>query len=162
MANKTDNLKIVERLLEIVKNELDYSHFPKPFKQEYMFLSNVLSDAKRKRENEFNEAFKEIVGQYKQTLAKEGYGWFRAPEKLCWLRVYINQLDYAIYGGKDHYDQKELFFNEKLKEGAYLDFINQIDRTALMTSEELKIHNEECNRIGLEILNEILAEEKKK
>ena len=36
MSNKTDNLKIISRLLEIAKNELEYSLFPKHFKDEYM------------------------------------------------------------------------------------------------------------------------------
>ena len=159
--SENSNIQIVQRLLELAKNPLDYSASPKNFKQEHIFLSNVLNDSKARMEREFNEAFKEIVGQYKRTLKEgKGYGWFHDPEKLEWKQNYINQVDYAIYG--DKFTRKQLKFNEKLKNKAYKDFIEQIDRTALMTPIQLKKHNEQCNKIAKEIMAEILAEEKTK
>lgn len=158
---RVDNLKIVQRLVEICKNELQYDVYPKPFKEEHIFLSNELNYALVAREREFNETFKQCVGKYKSTLEKnKKYGWFNSPENLIWKYMYINQLKYIIYG--ERYSDKDLVFREELKEMAYLDLINQIDRTALMTEKELKEHQEKCNAMAMEILEELLKEEKEK
>jgi len=152
------NLQIIQRLLELGKNPYGtYELFPQGFKTEYMFLSNVLSDGLARMEWEFTEKFKTAVNSYKQSKKASGkkYGWFHSPENLVWCNTYINQIKYAIYGDSFIHEIK---FNPELKEKAYLDLINQIDRTALMTPYQLKKHNAECNRMSLEILEELTAE----
>ncbi len=153
------NLHIVQRLLELAKNQIEYNVYPKHYKEEHIFLSNMLSDSLRKHEDEFARKFQEAVGQYKGSLRDKTYGWFHSPEKLVWLNMEINQLKYAIYGERFVH---ELNFNEDLGNDAYRDFICQINRTVLMTPEELKIHNDEVNKLSMEILQEILAEEKER
>ena len=156
---ENSNLKIVQRLLELSKNTLDYSVHPQEFKKEYIFLANVLNDSLDRLRHEFADAFKQIVGQYKNSLKEgKGYGWFHSPEKLEWIQTYINQLDYAVYGEKF---TRQLKFKSELKNKAYKNFIEQIDRTVLMTPTQLKKHNAQCNKIAKEIMDEILAEEKK-
>ncbi len=155
---KNDNIEIVQRMLEIGKNDLDYSVFPKPFKEEHIFLSNVLSDALRKEETDFNEDFKKAVGEYKRNLKEKGWGWFYAPEKLIWSNTIINQLKYVIYGDRFIREYK---FNETLGKGAYKDLINQIDRTALMSERQKKALNKRTSKLAMDILNELLEEEKK-
>lgn len=159
---ENSNLQIVQRLLELSKNRMEgYTLFPRPFKKEQIWLSNVLNDSLNLMEAEFNRKFQEIVGHYKSSLKEgKGYGWFHSPEKLAWGRMQINQLSYAIYG--DKFTHKELEFKEELGNDAYREFICQIDRTVLMTPKELKEHNEQINRMAKEILDEILAEEKEK
>jgi hypothetical protein len=154
------NVHIVQRLLELAKNPLEYSTSPKHFKKEHMFLSNVLSDSLRKHEDEFAKAFKYAVGTYKSNLAEnKEYGWFNDPSQLEFINTYINQLKYAIYG--DQFERK-LKFNNKLGKEAYKDFICQIDRTVLMTPKELEKHNKQVNKIAGDILAEILKESKAK
>lgn len=154
------NLHIVKRLAELAKNPLDYSVYPKPFRQEHIFLANWLNDALRQEEREFAEKFQRAVGKYKSTLSEgKGYGWFHNDENLCWSFMTIQQLKYVIYGEK--FTLRQIKFNKALGNLAYKDLIEQIDRTALMTDEELKAHNEECNRIAEEVMMEILAEEKR-
>ena len=159
---KNENLDIIKRLIEIAKNPLDYSTFPKPFKEEHIFLSNELSEALKYRQREFDEYFQKCVGNYKSTLENEGkgYGWFHSPEKLIWKHTYVNQLHYIIYG--DRYTDRELVFREELKTDAYKDLILQVSGIALMTDEELVIHNEKSNELVKSIMEEILAEEKLK
>lgn len=157
---ENSNLKIVQRLLELAKNQIgEYNLFPRPFKEEQIWLANILHDSLHKHEAEFKAKFQEIVGHYKASLKdKLGYGWFHSAEKLVWKQMQINQLMYAIYG--DKFQNKDLVFNKKLGNDAYRDFICQIDRTALMTPKELEIHHKECNKIGKEIVAEILKKEK--
>ena len=156
----SDNLQIIQRLLEIGKNPLVISLVPKDFKEEHIFLANILNYALTNMEREFNENFKKAVAQYKGSLKEEkGYGWFHNPENLVYENMYINQLKYIIYGERF---VSTIKFKEELGKKAYLDLINQIDRTALMTPAQLKKHNAACNRIANDILKEILAEEKKK
>jgi len=151
------NLKIVSRLLELAKNPIDYSVFPKEYKEENIFLANVLNDSVKKLEWEFAECFKRIVGNYKESLSlNKGFGWFHRPEEIVWIRMQINQLLYAIYGERFVHEIK---FNKELGDEAYLDLINQIDRTVLMTPEEVEKLNEEIGRLSKEILDEILQEE---
>jgi len=155
---ENSNLKIVSRLLELSKNQIDYSEFPKECRKEHIYLANVLNDSVKKLEWEFAECFKRAVGNYKQTLAKgKKFGWFHKPEELVYIKMQINQLLYAIYGERFIHEIK---FKPELKNEAYLDLINQIDRTVLMTSKELKKHNEEINKMAKEIMDEILREEK--
>ncbi len=158
--NKTENLQILERLLKLAKNSIAGDGImPNSYYKEYIFLSNILNHALVNLENKFNDQFKYCVSIYKMNLkdGKNKYGWFHDPEKLIWTNMQMNQLKFAIYG-EGH--TKELIFNEDLKESAYLDLINQIDCTVLMTPKELEKHNKECNKIALDILSEILAEEK--
>ena len=156
MDNK--NLSIVGRLLELAKNPLEYTVYPKECRQEYIFLSNTLQYAKVNIEREFNEAFKMSVGRYKQSLEKDkGYGWFHAPEKLVWLQMQINQLDYAIYGERFI---REIRFNESLGKDAYRDLICQIDRTALMNEQELKEHQKQIEKITTDLAARIVAQNK--
>ncbi len=157
------NIQIVQRLLELSKNEIGgYSIFPRNFKEERIWLANILSDSMRQHEAEFAQEFREIVGHYKSSLKEgKGYGWFHSPEKLAWKKMQINQLIYAIYGDKYTNAEKELKFNKKLGNDAYRDFICQIDPTVLMTPAQLKKHNSQCNKIASEILSEILKEKEK-
>lgn len=157
--NKTENLQILERLLKLAKNSIEYNVMPQSYDKEYIFLPNILQYALVNLEREFNDRFQYCVNHYKMNL-KEGknkHGWFSSPEKLIWINMQINQLKFAIYGERH---TRELVFNEKLKEAAYLDLINQIDCTVLMTSKQLEKHNRECNKMAMDILNEILEEEK--
>jgi hypothetical protein len=154
------NLHIVERMLEIAKNTMEFSIYPKTFKEEHIFLSNILNDSKQKIQVEFDAEFKKAVGQYKLTLKeKKGYGWFHSPERIVWLKTRLNQLTYIIYG--ENYI-KEIIFNDKLGDKAYKDLINQIDSTALMNTAQLKKHNADIARISKDIMKEILADEKNK
>lgn len=157
---KADNLKIISRLVELSKNELHYSQMPQPYNKEYIFLANHLNAAIVNLEYEFQDAFRYAVGKYKQSLGESttGFGWFHEPEKLIYIRMQINQLKYAIYGAEFAHD---LIFKEELGSGAYKDLIEQIDRTVLMTPEEKKSYEEEINKIGMEVIKELLAEEKK-
>jgi hypothetical protein len=154
----TENLKILSRLLEIAKNPLEYSLYPKPFKEEHIFLANHLNEARQRLEVEFNNAFKKAVGAYKSTLKEHGFGYFHSPETLVYIRMQINQISYVVYGDYVH----EIKFNEDLGKAAYKDLIEQIDRTVLMTPAQLKKHTAECNRISKEIIDEILKEEREK
>lgn len=154
---KNSNLEIVSRLLELSKNQIEFNVFPKECREEYIFLSNVLNDSVKKLEWEFAECFKRAVGNYKQSLLMgNGFGWFHNPEELVWIKMQINQLLYTIYGERFIHEIK---FKSELGNEAYLDLINQIDRTVLMTSEELQKHNEEIDKMSKEILDEILREE---
>lgn len=149
------NIQIISRLIELAKNELTYSEYPRPHKQEYIFIANALNAAVREVEIEFERAFREAVSHYKQSLANNnGRGWFHEPEKLVYLDMSRNQLLWAIYG----HELKDIVFNEEMGESAYLDLINQIDRTVLMTEEERRVHLEECNSLALKILEEIRLE----
>ncbi len=153
------NLQIVKRLLELSKNQLDYSTFPKPFKEEYIWLSNLLNDALSVARKEFSEAFQKAVGDYKGSLAEgKGYGWFHNSENLVWKQTKVKQIQYAIYGD----EIGEIKFNEELGNAAYKDLIMQIDRTVLMTEKELKLHNKEMSVVMKKIIDEILKEEKNK
>lgn len=157
---KNDNLEIITRLLELARNPLEYSVFPKEYKQEYVFLANVINDSISRLEHEFDEAFKYAVGRYKSSLKEDkGYGWFHSPEKLIWINTQLNQLRYAVYGERH---VRELKWNEHLGDMAYRDLLDQIDRTVFMTPDELKEFNEKINQMALEVLNEILEEEKTK
>lgn len=49
------NVKIIERLLELAKNPLVYDVHPKSYKEEYIFLSNVINDSCNIMEREFND-----------------------------------------------------------------------------------------------------------
>lgn len=150
------NLGILKRLLEIAKNPLDWSVYPKSYKEEHLFLANVINDSIRVHEREFAEAFQQAVGSYKQSLEKgAGYGWFHEPEKLVWINTQLNQLKYAVYGERFVH---EIRFNEGLSKAAYKDLIEQIDRTALMTEEQLMQHRAECNKLSQEIVDEMLKE----
>jgi len=158
------NLAIIQRLLELGKNQLGYNEkrpsFPRPYKEEQIWLSNILTDSLRNEEREFNEEFQKIVARYKMTFAlKKGYGWFQNAEKLEWLNTKINQLKYIIYG--DVFE-RPIEFNPSLGNKAYKDFIEQIDRTVLMTPAQLKKHNQQINKISKDILKEILEEKKTK
>src|SRR5688572_30163542 len=127
-----DNIEIVQRLFEIAQNQLSYSLEPKPFKEEHIFLSNVLNCALQDAEREFNENFKECVAHYKVNLekSKSKKGFFHNVEKLFWGKNKINQLLYIIYG--DRFTMTELTFKREHPD-PYKDLIEQIDRTALMT-----------------------------
>ncbi len=153
------NIKIVERLLELVKNGLEYSLRPKGYMTEHMFLANVLNDSLHRMELEFKDKFRNVVAEYKRNLSKGEYGWFHKYDDLEWLNTYMNQVKYAVYG-KDYI--REIKFDDSLGKDAYRDFICQIDRTALMSPEELKAHNEELERISAEVVEEILKESKHK
>lgn len=148
-----DNLDIVKRLLELSRNQLEYSSFPKPWNEEHMFLSNHLNEARHRIELEFNEALGKAVSAYKASLKEREFGWFHAPEKLVYLRMQINQLIYAVYGNKYIHEIK---FNKALGDEAYKDLIEQIDRTLLMTPLELEKHNEELNLLSRQISDEML------
>ncbi len=157
------NLKIVQRLLELAKNQPGYNEerplFPKSYDTEQIWLANVLNDSRNIMEREFKEEFQRVVAQYKMTLKEgKGYGWFHSPEKLEWIKMQINQLKYVVYG--EEYI-REIKFNDSLKNKAYKDFIEQIDRTVLMTPAQLKKHDAEINRISKEVMAEILKEESK-
>lgn len=135
---------------------MDYSLQPKSFKEEYIFLANVLNEALRRYEVDFSETFQKAVGNYKSTLAQgKGYGWFHAPENLVWKNTRINQLKYAIYGDTFVHI---ITFNKQLGKEAYKDLIEQIDRTVLMTPEELEVYRKECNDLAAEILEELKNE----
>lgn len=151
------NPQIVVRLFELSKNKLAYNYYPKPFKKEYIWLSNILNDGLRQVEREFSDAFRKAIGEYKQTLEKEGkgFGWFHNAENLIWIRTQYNQLKYAIYGDV----WEDLVFRAELGNEAYKDLIMQIDRTVLMSPEELKHHEEEWASVPREILDELLKEE---
>jgi len=155
----TENLKIVQRLLELAKNELEYSTYPKPFKEEHIFLPNVLNSALKDLENEFSEKFKRCVGAYKSTLKeqKKGYGWFHSPENLIYINMKINQLKWVVYGDRF---VREIRFNEELGNKAYKDLIDQIDCTVLMSETKRKAHAKKCNEMAIRIVNEILEKEK--
>lgn len=158
------NLAIVKRLLELGKNQPGYNEkrpsFPRPYKEEQIWLSNILTDSLQNEEREFKEKFANIVNEYKRTLReKKTYGWFHGADSLEWSMVHINQLKYAIYG--DVFE-RPLEFKQSLGNEAYKDFIEQIDRTVLMTPAQLKKHNQEINRISNDILKEILEEKKTK
>jgi len=158
--NRTQNLQIIERLLKLAKNSIGGDGImPLRYDKEYIFLANILNHALVNLENKFNDRFKYCVSIYKMNLkeSKNKYGWFHKPEELIWTNMQINQLKFAIYGESL---TRELVFVKELKEAAYLDLINQIDPTVLMTPKELEKHTKECNKIALDILNEILAEEK--
>jgi len=158
MVTKSENLSIVQRLLELSRNKMDYTLLPKSFKEEYIFLANVLHCAKKDYQQKFNDAFRDAVSYYKRNLEESGtHGWWNNPEELVYIQMQINQIDYIIYGG-DVIEQKELKFREELKEEAYKDLILQIDRTVLMSDEELKEFNAEVNRLSIEICDELLAE----
>lgn len=151
------NLQIVKRLLELSKNQLEYSEFPKAYNKEHIFLANVLNDARQSLEREFADAFKIAVGRYKASLEKSGeFGWFHKPEELVYLQMQIDQLKYAVYGESS---VREIKFNESLGKAAYKDLIEQIDRTVLMNEKELEKFRAECERLSAEVLDEILAEE---
>jgi len=150
---KNDNLEIVARLLEMAKNPLSYSEFPSDYKEEHIFLANVLTDALQHVEHEFDKSFQYAVGNYKANLRDDkNYGWFSNPEELEWLNMRKNQLLYAVYGERFI---RTIKFNEKLGHDAYKDFICQIDATAIMTDEELKEHYKRVNEISKEILKKI-------
>lgn len=152
-----DNLSICHRLLDLSKNELVYNVYPGNFKSEYIFLANALNDSISRLEHEFDDAFKNAVGTYKASLREgKGYGWFHAPEKLCYIRMQINQLLYAVYGDQFCH---ELVFREELGKMAYKDLIEQIDRTAIMTQSQLKSHNKKIEKISADIVKELLKEE---
>ncbi len=159
--DKSSNMQIMKRLLEIAKNPKGSIGDVLPFKEQYIFLSNILNVALNDYEKEFDEMFNTAVNQYKNTLANEGkgYGWFHSVDNLLYVSMQISQLKYIIYG-EESASLRDYTFNEELKEGAYKDFIEQVDRTVLMTPEELKKHNEKINRLSLDILEEILKEEK--
>lgn len=92
-------------------------------------------------------------------LEKDGkYGWFHSPEKLEWIGMQINQLKYVVYGEEF---TRTLKFNKELGKDAYRDFICQVDRTVLMSDDELRAHNLELERISFEVANEILKQESK-
>jgi hypothetical protein len=152
-----DNLKIVERLFEMAKNELHYSEFPKAYNKEHIFLANYLNCAATDLEREFNDTFKYAVGNYKNSL-KEGkkYGWFHSPEKLIYINMQLNQIRYAVYGERH---VRELVFKKELGNAAYKDLINQIDCTVLMTDIQKKKHMDKCNKMAKKIMAEILKEE---
>lgn len=151
-----DNLLIIKRLIEIAKNPLTYSEFPKSYKEEYIFLPNILNSAIKDLENEFNEAFKYAVGNYKLTLEQnKGYGWFHNPSKLVYIKTRINQLKYIIYGDRC---VNEIKFNEDLGNEAYKDLILQIDRSVLMSSEEKIEYYKQLEEISRELIDEILKD----
>ena len=160
----THNLQIVQRLVELATNTLDYSLFPKPYKEQYIFLANVINDSLSKIESEFNKEFERIVSCYKETLSGKGrfpktkFGWFHNPEKIVYINTQMNQLRYAIYGERH---VREIKFNEKLKNRAYKDLIQQIDCTVLMTPTQLKTHQSKCSAIAKRVMSEILKEEKR-
>lgn len=165
MSKEDSNLNIIKRLLELGRNQMDgYTLFPRPYKEEQIWLANILSDSLRRKEADFAEVFRTAVGHYKSSLKEgKGYGWFHGAEKLVWAKMQINQLMYAIYGDERFTaTMQDLRFNEELGKDAYRDLICQIDRTVLMTPEELERHNEECNRMAMEILDEIKKEEEEK
>ena len=157
------NINIVSRLLELSKNKLDYSVLPKPYKEEHIFLANILNHALVNLEREFNDKFKIAVMSYKETLSGKGrfkkskHGYFYNHENLLYINMQINQLKYAIYGDRFVH---ELKWNEHLGQKAYKDLIEQIDRTVLMEPDELRKHNKNVNKIANEILQEILNEKK--
>jgi len=162
---ENSNLKIVQRLLELSRNEPGYNEerpmFPREYKQEQIWLANILSDSLHKEERNFKAIFTMAVAEYKMNLKKgKGYGWFNSgtAEKLEWSNTHINQMTYAIYGERF---ERPLRFKSSLKNKAYKDFINQIDRTVLMTPRQLKKHNSDINRISKELVKEILAKSKK-
>jgi hypothetical protein len=157
-----NNFQIVKRLAELAKNQLVYNALPRPVKEEYVFLSNMFQYGYAHAEQQFNEKFKLCVGNYKHTLEKEGkgFGWFHDADKLIWLRMRMNQFSYIIYG--DDFIRDELVFKRELGNDAYRDLIEQIDRTVLMTPEEIKTMHEEMGLMMNDILNEVLENEKKK
>jgi hypothetical protein len=150
------NLEIVKRLLELSRNQLEYSLFPKNFKEEHIFLPNVLNIAMTHYQQQFDKAFREAVGEYKSKLSEGKYGWFHKPEELVWLRMEMNQIRYAIYGST----LTEIKFNKSLGESAYKDLIEQIDRTVLMTPKELEAFWAEINEISKQVIAEIEQEQK--
>ena len=164
VMNNTDNLKIVQRVLELAGNRLEYTVHPKTFKEEHIFLANVLNTSLSKLQDEFDKEFKKIVLTYKETLSGKGrfpksrLGWFHDPEKIIWINMQMNQLRYAIYG--EEYT-REIVYKPQLKARAYKDLIQQIDCTVLMTPAELKKHMAQCNKIAKDVVNKILKEEKK-
>lgn len=155
------NLEIVQRLLELSKNERCFSNdvYSVDFKKEHIFLSNILNYALVNAEREFNEKFKMCVNQYKGNLknSKDGFGWFHSPENLIYQNAYINQIKYAIYGDRFIHVYS---FKKELGKEAYKDLILQIDATVLMTPKELAAHQKRCNELAKEIIDEMLAEEK--
>lgn len=152
------NLQIVQRLLELSTNTVKWSVYPNDYNKEHLYLSNILNYAAHSLENEFSECFKKAVGEYTSSLKEnKRYGWFYSPDKLVWKRTQINQITYAIYG-KDYVH--EIKFNEHLGKAAYKDLINQVDRTALMTPAQIRLHELKCNKIAKKIVDKILAEEK--
>lgn len=155
----SSNLEIVARLIEIAKNQLEYSTFPKQFKDEYIFIADVFTDSIKEHEREFDTAFQKAVGNYKSTLAQDGkgFGWFHSPEKLEWINMRINQMKYIVYGDRF---TREIKFNKALGKDAYKDMIEQIDRTVLMSEEEKKAHYEHYCMLSKEIKAKILKEEK--
>ncbi len=151
------NLQIVQRLLELSRNELSYSIFPQPYDKEYIFLANVINDSRKILDHEFAEAFQQAVGQYKSSLAKnKKYGWFNKPERLIWINMQKNQLNYAVYGERH---VRELKFNADLGNMAYKNLIEQIDCTVLMSAKQKKEHLKKCDAMLLEIIKEIETED---
>jgi hypothetical protein len=156
---KFSNLRIVERLLELSKNPMEYSVFPKECRKEYIFLSNVLNDALNCAEHEAEKSFKQAVQYYKNSLDDGSeYGWFHKPEDLVWNYNKIDQITYAIYGEKHI---RNIVWNDQLGKGAYKDLIEQIDKTVIMSEKEKKDHYKAISRISKELVKEILKNSNK-
>lgn len=157
---KDSNMEIVLRLMEMAENKLEYSAFPKPYKEEHLFLANHLNAALKLMETRFDEHFQHAVERYKTTIGEnKGYGWFENVENLIFENAHINQLKYAIYGEEYVHEYK---FNMELGNDAYRDLILQIDRTVFMTASEKRQYEDELNKISLGVLDELLKEEKNK
>lgn len=158
--NENSNLNIVKRLALLSQNQVEYNEFPRAYNEEYIFLANWLNSAARDAENDFNKTFQYAVGNYKSTLKEsgKGYGWFHNAGNLVHQANTLDQIHYAIYGERHI---RGIRWNAQLKNMAYKDLIEQIDRTVLMTEAQLKKHRATCNKLAKKIMDEILAEEKK-